>query len=163
MITSKKNFFYTRTWNIPYFLKIILKSTFRTLFNPQIKVDKNCIVLGIILIFYRITRVALYLIPCCLYELFFFQDIPATEKDLADIFQVAHVQLEENAEFPEEYSWTSCKSCLHLCNRCRRLASDVQDELCERCKYVVEGVRKTAAANQVHQCLELYCFLLIKD
>lgn len=69
------------------------------------------------------------------------------ESDLADVFQVALVQLEENVGFPEEYSWTSCKSCLHLCNRCRRIASDVPDELCTRCKSVVEDFNKNIAAD----------------
>lgn len=67
--------------------------------------------------------------------------------DFADIFQVAHVKLEENGTFPEEYNWTSCKSCLHLCNRCRRVASNVSEELCERCKEVVECVNKNVLIN----------------
>lgn len=58
--------------------------------------------------------------------------------DFSDFFQVANVQLEENVGFSEEYSWTSCKSCLYLCNRCRKIASDSSDELCQRCKSVVQ-------------------------
>lgn len=76
-----------------------------------------------------------------------FQDISAAEIDLADVFQVANVQIEENTGFPEEYNWTSCKSCLHLCNRCRRVASDVADELCERCKSVIDAASKRAVIS----------------
>lgn len=66
--------------------------------------------------------------------------------ELADIFNVAMVNIEEDTEVTQ-YICAIEKSHMHLCNRCRRVASNVEDELCNRCSLVIEHSNKTRAVS----------------
>lgn len=69
------------------------------------------------------------------------------ELELADIFQVSTVTLLEDSKQKLDYVYKSSKSKFCMCNRCRRIISVVEDELCSRCNAVVNTPNKATLVN----------------
>ena len=59
-----------------------------------------------------------------------------TAKDLAEMFQVAFVQFQDDIE----YSYKIIPSQMELCPRCRLYQANISDEICLRCENVVNNL-----------------------
>lgn len=67
--------------------------------------------------------------------------ITVLEDQLVDIFQVSKVKLIED-ELVEKYKIDAVKSVKTSCPRCRKIQSESEHELCNRCSEVVNDLMK---------------------
>nr|XP_015840363.1 PREDICTED: isoleucine--tRNA ligase, mitochondrial isoform X2 [Tribolium castaneum] len=68
------------------------------------------------------------------------------QTELENIFQVSEVQLTK-VDITSDYKLELSKSLRFPCARCRRVQSECENELCERCNRVIKNLTKTAVSN----------------
>lgn len=79
------------------------------------------------------------------YTLLFFQNIQSNinqvNYELADIFQVSRVRIEQDEQLVDtNYSLVVSETSLYKCDRCRKVLAEVKDVLCQRCSLVVQRI-----------------------
>ncbi|XP_044269730.1 isoleucine--tRNA ligase, mitochondrial isoform X2 [Tribolium madens] len=68
------------------------------------------------------------------------------QNELENILQVSEVELNK-ADIRSDYKLELSKSQRFPCARCRRVQSECENELCERCNHVIKNITKTAVIN----------------